>query len=320
MKERDKFIDWAGQIDLLQHHYNLQIESSESAILTIKKYSFQRLIHGYLPSLADPLNENRFMTDISIETLGVIQMLENRLSSELLQAIIAIEKNMKSLFQHAISAQLGSEEKDYLNPKHYLSWKTNRYQTLAALVNTARNDRQVSFQLKQSRKKQNVPPWVLIDEITFGQFMHWYMMSPLSIKEAVVEDFSLPFSNRQEQLGCFKEALTFLVSFRNGLAHGGLISQIKSKARLHFEHLRPFYSQIISEEEFNQAKIGQRDLFGLLLVIGIFLKQSERQLFKDQLLNLLAILDSLLPLNEPPMQRLLGNTPDRLIERVQKIL
>lgn len=320
MPNHANFLGWEEQLHELQKTYNLQIESKESALATLKKYAFHSLVQGYLPSLKDPKQPTRFMPGISIETLGVIQMIENRLSSELLQAIISIEKNMKALFQQAISKELGTKESDYLRPDPYLSWKTQRQQTLALFLEKTKKSQQVSSDLHRHRQTGNVPPWVLVNEISFGQFMHWYMMSPLPVKRLVVADFTMPFTEERQRLDCFKEALGFLVSFRNGLAHGTLIGQIRSKASLHYEQIQPFYEEsVINLEEFTEGH-GKRDFFGLLLVIGIFLKQSERQIFKDQLLNLLAILDTLIPLNQMAMRQILGNAPLNLLERVEKIL
>ncbi|MBS9335338.1 Abi family protein [Fructobacillus sp. M1-13] len=314
------FLDWPEQIELLKAH-NLHIESETTALNTIQKYSFHALINGYLPALAKEDHPEQFIDGISIETLGVIQMLENRLASELLQAIISIERNVKSVFQHEISRQLGHDPKDYLQASHYRSRGVNRTNNLRMLDGVAKKSKALLKTIPYLQDEQPVTPWILINQISFGHCLNWYMMSEPTIKRRTVTHFDLPFEDEASRLEFFKDAMSYLVAFRNGLAHGRMIGQIKSRIPLHYHRLHVFYSEsVLSKKEFQNDGYGQRDFFGLLLVIGVFLKQSERQIFKDQLQNLLEIFDTLLPLDERPMQNIFGGIPNALQERVEELL
>lgn len=320
MVEPATFLDWDSQLKKLQEHYNISIQGIETAVRTIKKYSYYHLIEKYQDSLRKASDSDSFIDGISIETLGVIQMLENRLASEILQAIISIEKNLKSVFQYELANQFGLLEEEYLNPIHYSKKGQLTKQVLHTLRHKNQHSKNVSKTLLTYRRTGDIPPWILVENISFGQFNCWLQICSTDIKQAVMKDFFLPSSINRETLTAFQNTINYLIDFRNGLAHGESIGQIRSKTSLKLAYIRSFYSEtILSDEEFNRG-YGQQDFFGLLLVIGTLLKQSERQIFKDQLVNLLNIFDSLLPINEEPMRRILGQIPINIMERFEKII
>lgn len=100
------FLNWNQQVTVLREQYNIEVESPKSAIYTLKKYSYETLVDGYRQAFKKDHHSEKFIPGITIETLGVLQMLENRLSSELLQALLSIEKNIKSLFQYEPAKKL----------------------------------------------------------------------------------------------------------------------------------------------------------------------------------------------------------------------
>ncbi|MFC4761017.1 Abi family protein [Fructobacillus durionis] len=320
MIETTTFLDWERQLQSLQEQYNISIQKKDTALRTLKKYSFHNLIDKYQDSLRKGPDTETFIDGISIETLGVIQMLENRLASEILQAILSIEKNMKSVFQYELAQQFGTLESNYLSNVIYSKRGQLTKQVLHTLHHKNQQSKNVSKTLLAYRLSGNVPPWILIENISFGQFNCWFQISPTNIREKVMTDFFIPASINEETLIAFQNTIDYLIDFRNGLAHGEAIVQIHSKAPLTLSYIRSFYEEeVITDEEFNEG-YGQQDFFGLLLVIGILLKQSERQIFKDQLINLLNIFDSLLPINEGPMRHILGQIPINIQQRVKKII
>lgn len=319
--KQQTFLSWYEQVQELNKEYNIHIESKKTAIHTLKKYSYETLVDGYKDAFSANNHSNKFLQGITIETLGVIQMLENRLSSELMQALLSIERNMKSLFQYELAKCFGVQQEDYLSLDHYNCQTYEQRHNLTRLFKKSRQKKHVSKTLQEHRANGNVPPWVLINEITFGQFQHWFMVSPVHIQQALVEDFQFSLESKALELDFFQQSLRLLLDFRNGLAHGELVGRLRANKNLPLHFLQSFYTDnLIDYKRYQKGQAKSNDLFTLFLLLGIFLKQSERQIFKDQLLNLLKIFDSLIPLNTQPMRQLLGNVPNELLARLDKIL
>lgn len=314
------FLNWDQQVTVLREQYNIEVESPKSAIYTLKKYSYETLVDGYKQAFKKDQHSEKFIPGITIETLGVLQMLENRLSSELLQALLSIEKNIKSLFQYELAKKFGVQQNNYLRIDHYNASTCAQKRHLARLFHITQQKRHISQTLEDFQQQGNIPPWVLVNEMTFGQFQRWYAASPDAIREAVANGFCND-SNQKITLPFFEQALRFFLDFRNALAHGELIGQLCAKETITQSQLQAFYPEkLLPSCKQRQTKHTESDFYILFLLFGLFLKQSEKQIFKDQVLNLLRIFDSLLPINEEPMRHLLGNIPENMIERVEQIL
>ncbi|MDF7637450.1 Abi family protein [Leuconostocaceae bacterium ESL0958] len=86
------FENWNEQLRILNEKHNILIESKQTAIQVLQDYSYYTLVNGYQNALEKEPGTELFIDGISIETLGLIHLVETRLSSELLHAIITIEK------------------------------------------------------------------------------------------------------------------------------------------------------------------------------------------------------------------------------------
>ncbi|WP_288846632.1 Abi family protein [uncultured Fructobacillus sp.] len=318
---------WKQQIYILQNKHNISIESNESAINTLKLYSYYTLVNGYQRALEKEPGREIFIDGITIEQLGRIQSIESNISALLLHQIIVIEKHLKTVFQYQIATDLGKNEQQYLWPKNYLSTKqTDRFEVIKKLKKTADTDKRVSHSLKKYRTEGNVPPWILVNDITFGQFREWYSISPIRIKIRLIKEIGLQLSDYPENDSYEKEleflalSLKFLLDYRNGLAHGDVLNKIIPRVDNHIDHLNKLYkNDIINRQEFING-IGKKDLYGLILLLGAFLPPNETKIFYELFESYIELIENeFFPITDARTRRLLGGLPSNISTRLRKI-
>ena len=321
-QEMHPFKDWDKQVNLLSDRHNIIVSSQISAQEILKNYSYYTLVNGYQRALESTANSEIFMDGIDIETIGYIQLIESHLSSDLLHHIITIEKKIKTIFQHEISKKFGTLQDDYLNLSNYITKERyDRKNVISQLKNVANNDRRVSESLKKYRREGNVPPWILVNDLTFGQLERWYTISQEDIKQKVVSEFNLHFDDEEKDRESFRLIFLFLIAFRNGLAHGDVINKISPRVIIHYWIWKNFYDDnIINLIDYEENKLGKNDLYALFLIFGIFLSKEEKALLLSSMKSYLQALNDILPITEAPMRRLLGGLPSDFISRIDHIL
>lgn len=313
---------WQEQVELLNSRHNIAVTSDISAQEVIKNYSYYTLVNGYQRALEKESDSEIFIDGINIETLGSIQLIESHISSDLLHHILTIEKKIKTIFQYEISEEFGELQNNYLNYTNYSTRERyDRKSTIKKVENVANNDHKVSKSLKKYRKEGNVPPWILVNDLTFGQLNRWYMVSPNKVRKNVVSEFILTSDMQEKSMESFELILQLLLDFRNGLAHGDVISKISSRAKIHYWIWKNFYGEnVINIIEYEENNLGKSDLYALFLILGIFLSKVEKAILLSSLKGYLQTLDDILPINEAPMRRLLGGLPSNFIDRITIIL
>lgn len=313
---------WQEQVELLNSRHNIVVTSDSSAQEVIKNYSYYTLVNGYQRALENESDSEIFIDGIGIETLGNIQLIESHISSELLHHILTIEKKIKTVFQYEISEEFGELQKIYLDYTNYSTkGRHDRRSTINKIKNVANNDQKVSKSLKKYRNEGNVPPWILVNDLTFGQLKHWYMVSPNKVRKNVVSEFILTFDTQEKSMESFELILQILLDFRNGLAHGDVISKISSRTKIHYWIWQNFYNDnVINITEYEENNLGKNDLYALFLILGILLSKVEKTILLSSLKGYLQTLNDILPINEAPMRRLLGGLPSDFIDRITIIL
>lgn len=322
MAQKDRsFKTWHEQITKLKTDHNIESINEDSATFALKNYSYYTLVNGYQRALEKELDSELFLDGVSIEQLGQIQLIESHIASDLLHAIIVIEKKIKTIFQYEISQNISTYQREYLDPQNYVSRGTaDRESVLNNIKGVANIRTNVSKSLIKHRKNGNVPPWILVNDITLGQLNYWYDIAPEIVKKCVVSEFNFNFEKNNRNLEFFKMSLDFLLDFRNGLAHGDVINKIKPFTKIHRWAWQKFYdSSILTRKEYGRQELGQNDLYALILILGIFLPPAEGVILRGRLITYLTALDTFFPLSEAPMRRLLGGIPSNILSRLNNV-
>lgn len=291
-----------------------------TAINILKNHPYYTLVNGYQRALEETGHHEHFREGISLELLEKFHTYETILSSSILGILIAFETKLKNIVQDTVAQHFGFLENDYLDISKYRNDKhISRTQLMSTFSFISKEKRKVNHSTKKYRKNGNVPPWILVNELTFGQVKRWYFLLPAKLKEQVTNEFNYFNIPKERFLEFFKISLDILNDFRNGLAHGDVLNKIIIKDSVHYFHLKYAFSEnIISEQEFNTQRIGNNDLFGSILLLFMLAPTVYRQILYIDLKSTLGLFNTEIDLNSSQSRRLLG-IPDRIIERLDTI-
>lgn len=308
-------------VGIAQHEHNIKHFSNiETAIEILKVHPYYTLVNGYQRALEDNENSEIFREGISLELLEQIHTYESVLSSDILRILLSFETKFKNIIQDVVGQNFGVLQADYLNPSRYQNNShVNRSKVMRKLRFVAVDKDKVNHSIIRYRRDGNVPPWILVNELMFGELKKWYLIFPRELKKHVANEFNYFKIPTDEFLEFFSIALDILNDFRNGLAHGDVLNKIIINDSVHYFQLKyAFSDKVISEEEFNKQNIGKKDLFGSILLLFMLAPTSYRNILFVQLKSDLALFDDPIGLNSPEIRRLLS-IPDRIIERLDFI-
>lgn len=335
------FVPLNEQLRIIRERHNISTNEENPLVdeLTLLNYSYYTLINGYQRALEKSPNSEQFIDGISLNLLSSINFIETEISSSLLHSILIVEKMFKTSLQYEVSYSFGEKQQDYLNPSNYIKRKygKSRIEVINFLLKLATGyihgetdnphkkvvDEYVSKSTKEYRKTGNVPPWILVNELTFSQVLYWYEILPTESKERVIKSFALSrfFANNADQLEFFKQSMMLIRDFRNGLAHGDVLNKISPRVDTNFGKLNTVFKgneAIITNSEYNEG-IGKHDLYALIMTLSIMLNYSPaRIILVMNLKRFFSELDNLMRINEAPMRRLLG-IPQNIIDRMDAI-
>lgn len=246
------FKTYSQQIEILKKR-NLIIDNTEYAKHLLKTYSYYDLVNGNLDELMVHRHPDKFQDGISIQDLVKIRVIEDRIKSIFLKQILMIEKSFKTSISYYISKKFGVDnhpggyltKKNYSNPRKSIVSKTMK--TLRDICSGNVQRPQGEPIIYYQEHHNHIPPWILVEELTFGETIYWYKCLGPDGKSTIENELvHLPSNLSQEQLeNIFLDSLTILREFRNFFAHNSVLSHMQSKAELNLRlFLQPHKDQI----------------------------------------------------------------------------
>lgn len=351
-KERP-FRGLAKLVSNLQSKHNISVSDPESAQKILLEHSYYTLVNGYQRALEKEPNSEKFQDGISIEMLHRMHLTETDLAATLLQAILDIEKKLRTAIQYSVSRNFGISVEEYLNKKNYITVRTytdgsekkmdrskitGKLRTIATgykngnssdLKNKIRSEHP-SQSLLEHRLAGDVPPWILVNDLTFGELLKWFKILAPKNKEEVIR---LAFPNvdiRKEKddksffdanIQFISLALELLREYRNGFAHGDVLNKISIVASLDSYDIRLITNgddRIVSNAELSRG-IGTKDLLALILILLTLSSESRATASYSRLKNTFLEVNRFVgSINSAPIRKVYL-IPDNMIHRIDAI-
>lgn len=280
--------------------------SDDSNILITDSY--YSLINGYQRALEKDPGSEQFLDNMSLLSLDQLYFLENELSAALFQSILNIEKKFKTAIQYVVSKRIGTNAIDeYLqhDAHFYLSLSNERNGVKKILTKLLKKStgyyydtnldptspippykEHPSQSLKEYRRIGNVPPWILVNDLTFGEAFMWYKsLQPKLKQEIIYLAFPRVFSRHQtydSNINFITKSLGIIKQFRNGFAHGDVINKINPTIHFEWNTLSRYMNltKVVSVDEYSLGT-GHSDL--LILYITVYMLGNNRSF--DMLIN-----------------------------------
>ncbi|MGN7284349.1 Abi family protein [Shouchella rhizosphaerae] len=278
------FITLDKQLEKLKKR-GLTIDNPEKAKLQLLKTTYYDLINGYkdmfLYPKASQSEEDRFIENTTFEDILTLYTLDRDLRYATLEILLDVECMFYSSLAYSISEIYGEKESVYLKKENYrIGRKQRNYyerDNLLWRINKKLKYPEVQPLIYYKERYGNIPPWILVKDLTFGELVMLYKLSTDNIKTNVVRYITGAEVEESTKEFFFKSMVLFN-KFRNWAAHGGRIYNHRPKIELPYD-IRFFDALGLNKKDHNQGK-GKNDFASLLIAIMFFYQNDYNGVFE----------------------------------------
>lgn len=274
------FLTYQQQIDKLITDKHLVIDDRLYAENKLKEIGYFSLIGGYKKPFRNPMTRV-YENNTTFEDVFSLYQFDNGLRKLVFHYVCQIEKKVSTSISYAFCEQYGESQSAYLNVCNYDYSYSNR-RGIDKLINMLEKMANINTDYEyinhQRNTYHNVPLWVLINSITFGQISKMYSFLLPRVKSRVSCNF---FHIDERELNQY---LKVLVLYRNVCAHNERLFSHTVYSEIPDTTL---HRKLSIPKIGNQYIMGKKDLFSVIIAFRYFLSNQDFMLFKKDLLNLI---------------------------------
>lgn len=227
------------QIQILKRR-NLIIANEESARIVLQRYGYYEVINGYKNHfMISNDDEDGFKPGITFEHIARLQQFDRSIRFSVINSLELFEENLRQAVAYVISKNISDKQDIYINRKNYnTGHKYTKYvrgrpkevwpidDTIRLMKKVVQSDKQP---VKHYRDRYaNVPPWILVKELSFGSLIWLFQLLKKREKSEVLSimfdwDVALVDSvmEKAQLKKWFHELMLLYLSYRNTASHGG---------------------------------------------------------------------------------------------------
>lgn len=147
------------------------------------------LLMGY-----PPVQGLLYIPSTTIDDIYALYCFDMNLRAIMLEAILVIEKKIKSLLSYAFVEAYGENQSAYLDPRSYISTREVKLQKsikrlISILQYTIMPPFEHSYIKHQWENHNNVPLWVAVKALTLGNISQMYSLLPNNVQAPVMLEF-----------------------------------------------------------------------------------------------------------------------------------
>lgn len=270
------FLTYQQQLHKLQNDKGLTLTDPEYARNILQKISYYSLIGGYKALFKSPAS-GKYLYGVTFEEIVNLYYFDEHLRTTFLKYLLHVERQMKSMVSYYFCDKYGEKQQEYLDIKNYTVTRRNARDVnrlIHSLQNAISLPSHYSYITHHAATYNNVPLWVAMNAITFGQVSKFYQYVTNDIQSKISQQFE---NVTERQLHQFMRVLT---SCRNVCAHGERlysfsINETISDTRLHMKLAIPQIN--------GQYAMGKHDLFAVVIALRYLLDTSDFKNFKSDL-------------------------------------
>lgn len=273
------------QIQLLRAR-KLVIEDESYARDYLLSNNYYNIINGY--SKYFPLENESYTNGTTFEEVEFLYRFDRDLKSAFFKAIISVELHLKSIFAYHFGESYGRKKYSYLNIESY-----DQTKTLSVISTIARLAQIIQRQQKYPntsvyhyvKNHQDVPIWVLVNYLDFGEIRCMLDSSALSLQNKVAKDMCKFAKQNLSSAGIFppEVMMSFIENInevRNVCAHNNRM--------LDFQCRRDSkYWADLHEKYSISADSQRRDIFSAFISMQCFLSRMEFSTLHNTILKLM---------------------------------
>lgn len=274
------FLTYDDQIKKLIDDKQMRIADPAYAKNVLKDIGYFSLIGGYKTPFIDPMTRI-YQNNASFEDVLALYQFDLSLRELVFKYLCQIECKIRQLTAYAFCSKHGENQSTYLNPNNYNNSKKNVL-NVARLIQLldyhANRNKEHKYILHQRTVYHNVPLWVLVNALTYGQISKFYALLPFQIQSNISKEY--PNVNEK----CLEQYLKIFTLFRNVCAHNERLYSFR--IQIDFPDT-PLHDKLGIAKKGNQYLLGKRDLFGLVIAFRYVLSTQNFLVFKRSLIRIL---------------------------------
>ncbi|MDD3251101.1 MAG: Abi family protein [Lachnospiraceae bacterium] len=269
------FLTYKEQLCKLVNEKQLSVPNQEYAIEILEQLSYYSLIGGYKDLFKH--SSGKYKYGVTFDELVALYYFDEELRTLFLKYILHVERHMKSIISYYFCEKYGYDQNAYLNTSNYTLTNKNSMdinKLIYSLQKTISLPSHYAYITHHSRKYGNVPLWVAVNAMTFGQVSKLYQYMTNDVQYKISRKFP---HMTERQLHQF---ITVIARCRNVCAHG---------ERLYSFHIREtipdtiLHRKLCISQKNGQYSSGKQDLFSIVIALRYLISNSEFQTFKASL-------------------------------------
>lgn len=190
-KKKIRFSEYDEQLKNLKQK-GLNVEKDDLVIEFLKSNGYYNLITKYKNDWY--VDNKQYPPETSIYDLYLYHRLEDDLRNILFRFTITFEKRLKETMAFCISKEVGIYETDYLNPSKYKRRQYNNACEITSFLCETLKKTKYDPTKYYRENYDNVPPWILLNNISLGQTRALLSIFPFKMSDYVACHL-LPFNN-----------------------------------------------------------------------------------------------------------------------------
>ncbi len=274
------FLPYEDQIAKLQNEKQLLISDFTYAKKVLQELSYYSLIDGYKDLFKNPAS-GKYTYGVTFEEIVAFYYFDEELRSLFLKYILHVERHMKSMLSYYFSEKYGEDQNAYLNEHNYNLNRKNHHE-IQRLVNSLQKSVSLpthyTYIAHYIKTYQNVPLWVAMNALTFGQVSKMYQYVTSDVRTKISKNFD---TLTEKQLHQF---VTVVARCRNVCAHGERLYSFRIKESI---PNMPLHDKMNISHKHGQYCNGKNDLFAVVVALRYLLEDEEFKAFKKNLLRML---------------------------------
>lgn len=280
------FIDVDNQLEKLVDR-GLIIKDPLTARIKLLRTSYYDLINGYkdmfLEEKKTKSEEDCFIEGTTFEDILELHTLDRKIRHLVLEVLLDVECIFYSSMAYSISSTYGEKHTEYLQKEKYKMGRKQRYNNrferdnLLFKINKKITNPDVQPLIYYKEKYGNIPPWILVKDLSFGELVMLYKLSKDNVKNEVIKNIigKTPTDKDKE---FFLKCVELFNKYRNWAAHGGRMYNHRTNIQMpYIEELHSILQ--ISKAEHNKGN-GRSDFAAVILGVIYFFKKEPTGLFE----------------------------------------
>lgn len=281
MRKIKPFLTYEEQLDNLEKKKQMILTNREYAMKKLQDISYYALIDGYKNLFYNPMTR-KYYKGTTFEDVVMLYDFDEKLRALIFRFLCHVEQKIRALLSYNFCDTYSERQEDYLYIGNYNCTKKNKRgieKLIQILSIEANRNMDHPYIVYQRNTYGNVPIWVIMNTLTFGQLSKMYSFLTTGVQSRI--SINYPSTSERELM----QYLRVLTHFRNVCAHNERLFSFRCRLDIPDTvlHRKMKISQTGVHYDY-----GKNDLFAVVIAFRYLLNRDEFIEFKRGLSRLIS--------------------------------